>query len=63
MNLLLKYGGPWVSVVVGFCCVCAAVGGLFSPKHLTTRSWLGLILVALLGIACLASAGKGLRGR
>jgi hypothetical protein len=62
MNLLLKYGGPWVSVV-GFCCVCAVISGLFSPKHLTTSSWLGLILVALLGIACLASARKVLRRR
>ena len=29
MNLLLKYGGPKVNLIVGFICICGAISGLF----------------------------------
>jgi hypothetical protein len=33
MNLLLRYGGPKVNLTIGFICICAAIGALFSTEQ------------------------------
>jgi hypothetical protein len=63
MNLLLKYGGPKVSLVVGYIFICAAIGGLFSTEQRTVKYWLGLIVLVVLGVSCLANGRNSIRRR
>lgn len=63
MNLLLKYGGPKVSLVVGYIFICIAIGGLFSTEPRTVKYWLGLIVVVVLGVSCLANGRNSIKRR
>ncbi len=61
MSLLLKYGGPKVSLIVGFICICAAIGDLFSTEQWTAKYWLRLIVLVVLGVSCLANGRNSIR--
>ena len=63
MNLLLNYGGPKVNLIVGFICICVVISVLFSPVHLTMKSWLGLGFLVFIGVACLARGRNSIRRR
>jgi hypothetical protein len=63
MNLLLKYGGPYVNFGVGLVIVCGCVGSLFRIRHFTLRDVLGLIVVLVIGISCLAVSHSAMRRR
>jgi hypothetical protein len=63
MNLLLKVGGPKVSLIVGYIFICIAIGGLFSTEERTVKYWLGLIVVVVLGVSCLANGRNSIKRR
>jgi hypothetical protein len=63
MNMLLRFGGPKIDLIVGFICICAAIGALLSAEHFTLKLWLRVLLLAVVGIACLASGRNSIRRR
>ena len=63
MNLLLKRGGPYVNFAVGLLFICGGIGSLFRAKHFTLRDVLGLIVVLVIGICCLAVGRSAMKRR
>jgi len=61
MNLLLKYGGPRVNLILGFLCICGAIGALFTNDHFTVSWWLRFALLVLGGALLLFTARGSIR--
>jgi hypothetical protein len=61
MSLLLKYGGPKVSFVVGLLVVLVALGSLFRIREFTVRDFGGWIVMVMLGVSCLAVSRNAMK--